>query len=186
MGVVGAVWMYLGGEAVMDIGGACGSGGSGLRQRCPDGVGGLMLGGIFGGLLGWALYAVLGLKIGPRVALLAWPGVFLSQAWGFFVHGAGPGGPVWSWLICGVFFAVMGIVPLLFLRTRENWRRLVWSDGPAAAPRRRKGKRSLSYIPDDDARAPVAIKAASAVLHVVVLGAALYLGTTWFTTITGG
>lgn len=171
----------------MDMGGSCGSGGSyGVRRSCPEGVPGLVLAGIFGGLLGWVVYSIGGLKVGPRVALLAWPGVFLSQAWGFFVHGAGPGGPVWSWLLCGVMFTVMGIVPMLFLRTKENWRWLVWSDGPAAAPRRRRGKRSLDHIPDDDARAPVALKTASAVLHVVVLGAALFLGTTWFVAITEG
>ena len=112
--------LFLGMRAVMDIGGACASGGPFVPvQPCPDGVPALMTIGVlglfaFGGVGLWA-----GAKVGGAWAalpLLAWPGLFLSLGWNFLEYGiAPPGGepgPAVGWLVCGVVFVLMGGVPL--------------------------------------------------------------------------
>ncbi len=113
--------VFLGMRAVMDIGGACASGGPYVPvQPCPDGVTPLMLLGIFGlfGFGGLGFYA--GAKVGGPWALLpalAWPGLFLSLGWNFLEFGFSPpgdGGWEWSWLFCGAIFVAMGGIPLVF------------------------------------------------------------------------
>ncbi len=112
--------LFLGMRAVMDIGGACASGGPFVPvQPCPDGVPALMTIGVlglfaFGGLGLWA-----GARVGGAWAglpLLAWPGLFLSLGWNFLEYGVSPpgedGGLAIGWLFCGVIFVVMGAVPL--------------------------------------------------------------------------
>ena len=112
--------LFLGMRAVMDIGGACASGGPFVPvQPCPDGVPALMTIGVlglfaFGGLGLWA-----GARVGGAWAglpLLAWPGLFLSLGWNFLEYGIAPpgedGGLAVGWLFCGVIFVLMGAVPL--------------------------------------------------------------------------
>lgn len=120
-GLAGCITLvFLAMRAVMDIGGACASGGPFVPvQPCPDGVPLLLMLGV-SGLFGFgALGFVAGARVGGGwVALpfLAWPGLFLSLGWNFLEYGFWPpggGGWEWGWLIPGVLFVVMGGVPLL-------------------------------------------------------------------------
>src|SRR3954454_10161453 len=108
-GVAGALtWLFLGMRAVMDVGGSCGSGGPYVvAQECPDGTATVVLGAIFGGLLCVAVYTLGGLRFGPRLTLLAWPALFVSQGYNFLVaglHGDGDG----AFLFCAIVFFIMG------------------------------------------------------------------------------
>jgi hypothetical protein len=105
-------------RSVMDIGGSCASGNTPFEivRPCPEGVPGLMIGSIFGGLILIAVYAFN--AIGPNLTLLAWPVLFLSLGWNFLEYAFSPPdggeGIVWGWLICGVLFVLMGGLPLVF------------------------------------------------------------------------
>jgi hypothetical protein len=115
--------LFLGMRAVMDIGGACASGGPYVPVRpCPEGVALLMP----AGMLGLFGFGALGLHGGSRLGggwaglvLLAWPALFISLGWNFLQYGIAPpadlepeGGPIWGWLIPGVVFVLMGAIPL--------------------------------------------------------------------------
>jgi hypothetical protein len=116
----GLTLLYLGMRAVMDIGGACASGGPYVpRVECPQGVPLLMMAGIWGGLIfvGLYLWATSKHRV-PTLVGFAWPALFLSLGWNFLDYGIdGPagGGLVWGWLVCAVLFALMGGLPLLAL-----------------------------------------------------------------------
>jgi hypothetical protein len=122
--------IWLGMRAVMDIGGACAEGGPFVPvQPCPAGApAALTLGmlGIFGfGALG--IYA--GAQIGggwAALPLLAWPVLFGSLGWNFLEYGFTyeEGGVVWGWVIPGVIFILMAVVPLWF----------VWSTRASSVP----------------------------------------------------
>jgi len=122
--------IWLGMRAVMDIGGACAEGGPFVPvQPCPAGApAALTLGmlGIFGfGALGiWA-----GAQIGggwAALPLLAWPALFGSLGWNFLEYGLTfeEGAIVWGWVIPGVIFILMAVVPLWF----------VWSARASSVP----------------------------------------------------
>src|SRR5438477_6389299 len=113
--------VFFGMRAVMDIGGACASGGPYVSANpCPEGVGLLMTfafpaGFGFAALAGWA-----GTRIGRgylAVPLLAWPALFISLGWNFIDYGlvAPPAGEsvIWGWLFPGILFVAMGGIPLL-------------------------------------------------------------------------
>jgi hypothetical protein len=108
--------LFLCMRAVMDVGGRCVSGNSGLNlPPCPDGVAGLMIGSIFLGIGFLGLYAFN--AVGPNLTWLAWPALFISLGWNFLQYGIDPpgpeSGPIWGWLICAVIFIVMGAGPLV-------------------------------------------------------------------------
>jgi hypothetical protein len=118
--------IWLGMRAVMDIGGACADGGPFVPvQPCPAGApAALTLGmlGIFGfGALG--IYA--GAQIGGGWAglpLLAWPALFGSLGWNFLEYGLTfeEGAIVWGWVIPGVIFILMAVVPLWVVWTARS------------------------------------------------------------------
>ena len=136
--------LFLGMRAVMDIGGACASGGPYVPvQPCPEGVALLMP----AGMLGLFGFGALGLYGGARLrggwgglVLLAWPALFISLGWNFLQYGIAPpielepeGGPIWGWLIPGVLFVLMGAVPLwIAWQARADIR----SEGSPAVARR--------------------------------------------------
>lgn len=120
--------LFLGMRAVMDIGGACASGGPYVSVRpCPDGIAALMTVGtlglfVFGGLGIWA-----GARLGggwAALPFLAWPGLFLSLGWNFLEYGLRPPGdapgPAIGWLFCGAVFVLMGAVPLWIAISARN------------------------------------------------------------------
>lgn len=116
----GLTLLYLGMRAVMDIGGACASGGPYVpRVECPSGVPLLMFAGIWGGLIfvGLYLWSTSKHKV-PTLVAFAWPALFLSLGWNFLDYGIDPPvgeGLVWGWLICAVLFAAMGGLPLVVM-----------------------------------------------------------------------
>jgi hypothetical protein len=115
--------VFLSMRAVMDVGGFCAEGGPyEIQTHCPEGTVVLLPLSIFAGLGSAALAGWKGAQIGGPFAgliALAWPALFISLGWNFLEYGLWPpgddGGIVWGWLIPGVIFEVMGIVPLLAL-----------------------------------------------------------------------
>lgn len=116
----GLTLLYLAMRSIMDIGGACASGGPYVpRVECPEGVPLLMMAGLWGGLIfvGLYLWSTTKHKV-PTLVGLAWPALFLSLGWNFLEYGIDPPfgeGLVWGWLICAVLFAAMGGLPLLMM-----------------------------------------------------------------------
>ena len=115
----GITLLYLGMRSVMEIGGACASGGPYVpRQPCPAGVPALMIGGIWGGIVCAFLYVWQTIKHRvPSLTVLFWPALFLSLGWNFLdfgLHPPGEDGLAWGWLVCAVVFLLMGGIPLVF------------------------------------------------------------------------
>ena len=111
--------LWLGMRAVMDLGGFCASGGPYvIAVECPDAVIATTPLSILGGFLaaGLIIWGAAGLP-GAWMSLvfLAGPALFLSLGWNFLEYGFFPpeGGWVWSWLVCGVLFVLMGGIPLV-------------------------------------------------------------------------
>ena len=122
--------IWLGMRAVMDIGGACAEGGAFVPiQPCPAGApAALTL-----GMLGIFAFGALGIYAGAQVGggwaalpLLAWPVLFGSLGWNFLEYGLTfeEDGIVWGWVIPGVIFILMAVVPLWF----------VWSARASSVP----------------------------------------------------
>ena len=116
----GITSLYLGMRAVMDIGGACAEGGPFVPVRpCPDGVPLLMIGGIGIGMVAAFVYGWSSLGAGiPSFVGLLWPALFMSLGWNFLEYAVDPpfgDGVVYGWLIPGVLFELMGVIPLWIL-----------------------------------------------------------------------
>jgi Short C-terminal domain len=114
----GLTLLFLGMRAVMEIGGACASGGPFVPVRpCPEGVPLVMIGGIWGGFIFGGIYAWQTLKRRlPNVLGLLWPALFLSLGWNFLEYGLDPPGEsglAWGWLVCAIVFGLMGGLPLV-------------------------------------------------------------------------
>jgi hypothetical protein len=110
--------VYLGMRAVMEIGGTCAEGGPFVPVRpCPEGVPGLMIGGIWAGLIFAGLYVWRAMRAGAiSFAGFLWPALFLSLGWNFLEFGLRPPGDqgtAWGWIVCAVVFLLMGGAPLL-------------------------------------------------------------------------
>ncbi len=128
-------WVYRSMRAVMDIGGACASGGPYVSvQPCPDGT--WMIGAAVPVLI---LVALVGTGVAvalraPPPLLLMWAGLFGSLGWNFFDYadrdesGAGL-------LVCGVVFWLMALpaVVLLVLLVVIKGRRAGSGQGVARA-----------------------------------------------------
>jgi hypothetical protein len=127
--------LWFGMRAVLDIGGFCASGGPYvIAEACPDAVIATTPLSILGGLLavGLMLWGGAGLGAGwMGLVFLAWPALFISLGWNFLQYGFFPpdGGWVWSWIICGVLFVAIGVVPLWVAIAALR-------DGPEAEERR--------------------------------------------------
>jgi hypothetical protein len=124
--------VYQSMRAVMDVGGACASGGAyEIRQQCPKGVGWVMPVGIFGMFFA-GIFTFLGVfpDGGPRPYVFAWSALFLALGWNFLDYGfdspAPGGGTEAGWIICGVVFVIMGGVPLLALLSPKAARWSLW------------------------------------------------------------
>lgn len=128
--VVSLTLVYQSMRSVMEIGGSCASGGPYVSARpCPDNVAWAMPLGIFG------MMAASGLSLlstfsqgGPRPYVFSWSALFLALGWNFLDYGVNPplGGTSWSWLICGITFVIMAVVPLLFLLMPTTFRWALW------------------------------------------------------------
>lgn len=143
--------VYLGMRSVMEIGGACASGGPyEVATPCPEGVPLLMVGGIwglfiFGGLFAWFVGGLGSNYIG--LLGFAWCALFLSLGWNFLEYGVDPpgasDGPVVGWLVCAVLFALMGGLPLLGLAKPSNLRGMLWPADPPPREQRRPSVREV-------------------------------------------
>ena len=139
--------VFLSMRAVMDVGGFCAEGGPyEIQTHCPEGTVLLMPLSIFAGLGSAALVGWKGSQIGGgfgAIVGLAWPALFISLGWNFLEYGLWPpgddGGIVWGWLIPGVIFEAMGILPLLaLLPSRRVFGEAGSADSPAALTSARK------------------------------------------------
>jgi hypothetical protein len=113
--VMALTTLFMSMSTVMDIGGTCGSGGPyEIAHPGPGGVAGLLPGAIWGGLIFTGLYVLVCAKFKvPSFVSLIWPGLFLSLAYNFFDYGV-RGGVNAGWIVCGIVFALMGVVPLIW------------------------------------------------------------------------
>jgi hypothetical protein len=112
---------FLAMRDLMAVGGSCASGGPyEVAVPCPEGTAPLIMGGIVGWIVGAGIVLIAGSDVPGdygNVALLAWPGLFLSFAWNFLEYGLDPpsgGGANAGMVFCGVLFLLMGGVPLIF------------------------------------------------------------------------
>ncbi|MDQ1431867.1 MAG: hypothetical protein QOF40_2469 [Actinomycetota bacterium] len=150
LGTVGFVvcltLLYHSMRAVMDVGGACASGGAyDIRTPCPKGVAWVAPVSVFGMLL-FAAIGFLGVfsEGGPRPYVFAWSALFVALGWNFLEYGFDPpgGGSSAGWLVCGFVFVAMGGLPLLALFAKGAARWAFW--GPRADP---PGAGPLPYRP---------------------------------------
>jgi hypothetical protein len=127
--------LFLGSRGVMSIGGSCGGGGPYVvATPCPDGIAWILPVAVFGGIAALGVYAASVLPVGPRVALLAWPALFISLGWAFLEAAVAGEGVEWGFMICAVVFLLMGGTPLAFLANRGASRAMFWGPPPFAPP----------------------------------------------------
>ncbi len=147
-------------RAVMDVGGACASGGAyEIRQACPKGVGWTLPVGILGMFFA-GIFTFLGVfdEGGPRPYVFAWSALFLALGWNFLDYGFDKpgGGTEVGWLIGGVVFVAMGGAPLLFLLSPRAARWSLWGPNSQRAddylhpykPPPIRGRRLVEPAPD--------------------------------------
>jgi hypothetical protein len=112
---LGLAWTYLGMRAIMDIGGACATGGPYVPvQSCPAGASTLLSVGI--PLLLMATFAASGLALwikAPTLLLLMWFLLFGSLGWNFLEYALAEDDIVMGWLIPGIMFELMALPALL-------------------------------------------------------------------------
>lgn len=124
--------LFLAMRSVMAVGGSCGSSGTGLPP-CPGNSAGLLFAGIWGGLIFAGLYVwQTASHHVPSLVSLLWPGLFLSLGYNFFDYGVS-GGVQAGFIVCGVVFALMGGVPLVWALP-HLWKVYVRGDVEAAKP----------------------------------------------------
>ena len=104
--------LFLSMRSVMDVGGSCGTSGTGLPP-CPGHTAGLLPAAIWGGLIFAGLYVWQTVKHHlPNFVSLLWPALFLSLAYNFLDYGITKSGGVGLFVV-GVVFALMGGMPLI-------------------------------------------------------------------------
>ena len=106
---VSLTWTFLGMRAVMDIGGACASGGPYVPvQPCPEGATALLTAGIPLLVLSTLLASGVALTLGaPTLLLPLWALLFGSLGWNFLEYAFSDNGVVIGWLIPGIMFELM-------------------------------------------------------------------------------
>jgi len=128
--------VYQSMRSVMDIGGSCTSGGPYVTSGpCPDNVVWAMPLGVFGMMAGAGLSLLATFpQGGPHPYVFSWSALFLALGWNFLDYGVSPtgDGTSWSWIICGITFVVMAVVPLIFLFAPRTFRWATW--GPTEQP----------------------------------------------------
>jgi hypothetical protein len=108
--------LYLGMRGVMRLGGFVASGGPyEIAHQAPGWIW-IMPVSIFVGLISVFVSFGAGGKLGgPNLMALAWSALFTSLGWNFMEFGFSPPGGQglsWGWIICGVVFIPMGLIPL--------------------------------------------------------------------------
>ena len=130
---VGLAWTYLGMRAIMDIGGACATGGPYVPvQSCPAGAATLLSVGI--PLLLLATFAASGLALwikAPTLLLLMWFLLFGSLGWNFLEYALAEDDIVMGWLVPGIMFELMAL-PALLLWFGSAWLREYVTESPTS------------------------------------------------------
>jgi hypothetical protein len=136
---VSLAWTYLGMRAIMDIGGACATGGPYVSaQQCPEGASALLSGGI--PLLLLATFAASGIALtigAPTLLLLMWFLLFGSLGWNFLEYAVAEDDIVMGWLIPGIMFELMAL-PALLLWFGSSWLREFVTERPTSSSLRWK------------------------------------------------
>jgi hypothetical protein len=126
-------WTYLGMRSIMDIGGACATGGPYVPvQQCPEGASTLLSVGI--PLLLLATFAASGLALwikAPTLLLLMWFLLFGSLGWNFLEYAFAEDDVVMGWLVPGIMFELMAL-PALLLWLGSSWLREFVAEQPAS------------------------------------------------------
>lgn len=121
-GVAAAITLgFLADRAVMDVGGMCAEGGPYvIAQHCPRNTELMIPLAFLGAAAAIVLTAWKGSTIGGgagSVALLAWPAAFGAVGFTSLQYGLDPPGDqpgwVWGWLVMGIIFLAMALIPLL-------------------------------------------------------------------------
>jgi hypothetical protein len=129
-GALGVLFLSM--RAVMDVGGSCGTSGTGLPP-CPGNTAGLLPAAIWGGLIFTGLYVWQAVKNKvPSFVSLVWPALFISLGYNFLDYGAHDGVDA-GLLVVGVVFVLMGGVPLIYALP-HLFRVYILGDVEAAAP----------------------------------------------------
>jgi len=130
---VALAWTYLGMRAIMDIGGACATGGPYVPvQPCPQGASTLLSLGI--PLLLLATFAASGIALwikAPTLLLLMWFLLFGSLGWNFLEYAVADDDIVMGWLIPGIMFELMAL-PALLLWFGSSWLREFVTERPTS------------------------------------------------------
>ena len=104
-------WTYLGMRAVMDIGGACATGGPYVPvQPCPQGASVLIS--VAPPVLLLATFAGTAVAVtikAPTLLLPMWVLLFGSLGWNFLEYAFKGNGVEISWLVCGIVFEAMAL-----------------------------------------------------------------------------
>jgi hypothetical protein len=116
---------------VLAIGGTCASGGPYvIAVQCPDDNGFFSLLGVYGSLAAVLVFGILLARdFGTRIVALAWPilflilsGVFLLGGGAAIADGGAADGGV-AFLLIGVLFVVMALVPIVLEVRAGGWQR---------------------------------------------------------------
>jgi hypothetical protein len=185
--------LYLSSAVVMGLGGYCASGGPYvIETECPDAVVATTPLSIFGGLAAVALGAFLSRGFGTPLVSWAWPVLFVGLGAAFLISSAQPGGI--TFLIIGVLFVAMGLVPLV-LEVRASVRNLLLGTHNVAGTKFEEGPRDrVSFLQtgrwdrseSDDRIAPTAGDWTLALgITVVAVGLGIYLADQLFTALGG-
>jgi hypothetical protein len=140
---VALAWTYFGMRSIMDIGGACATGGPYVPvQPCPEGASTLLS--VGAPLLLLATFAASGIALtlrAPTLLLLMWFLLFGSLGWNFLEYAVAEDDIVMGWLIPGIMFELMAL-PALLLWFGSSWLREFVTERPVAGSVRWK----LVYI----------------------------------------
>jgi hypothetical protein len=158
--------VFLAMHGIMELGGLVAAGGPyGIAHPAPEWVGLLPVAIVCG-------MAAVGINVlaahraeGFTLVLPSWCALFLSLGWNSLEFGLSPpgGGTAWSWLVCAVVFALMGLSPpaIVALGGWELWPTERWPSEQAA---------------DRQARSRYRFKLGYTALVVVAAGAGAFLG----------
>ena len=151
--------VFLGMRSVMEIGGACAEGGPFIPvQPCPDGAPIALIGGIFGLFGAAGLMIWFGSRLGGgyvSLVFLGWPALFISLGFNFLQFGLNPpagflasetGSVEWGFVVPGVLFWIMGIVPLVI--GIAGWRAARSGRTTSASTTVNRLQRSVTLPPD--------------------------------------
>jgi hypothetical protein len=168
----GLTILYLGMRGIMRLGGFVASGGPYEIAHPAPGWVWILWPAIFLGLIAVFISFVVRRKIGgPNLMALAWSALFISLGWNFLEFGFSPpvgDGLAWGWIIPGIIFVPMGVIPLfaVFFIMRSHRR----SQREATAKLESRGE----PIPKKTRWGP------SLLLQILAVGLGVYLGIGFF------